>query len=456
MSFLSRAFEAPKEERILTSAGWVSSNIPSPWVDQEMYGGGGFVPEGSPMALGAFYACVTLLADIISSLSVSAYRWKNGAEVKVNPQPLLFENSPYPGLTWFGWLWMLLESMAVTGNGFTLVTARGTDDRPIALMPVHPDFMNIDIPAEELTGLQWPDPIYHINGVRVKNDNIVHIKRYPIAGAGWGMSPVGKAATSIGLGLAADKYGLRYFRDAANPSGILSTDQDLTPEQVKQTQKNWLKSQQGRRLPAVMSGGLKWTPVTLTPEESQFLGTRSFQVGEIARWFRIPPHMIGDTEKSTSWGTGIEEMTLGFVKYTLTPWLSCIEQALTALLPRGVFAKFNIDDLLRGDIESRWAAYQLGRNTGAYSVNDILAMEHRPKIGSEGDIRLQPVNYVPLGTNPALLAAANAGGDSDSEDSAPTSAPKRAKRKRKRRQDQITRADNADGEDKENNDAISP
>lgn len=246
-----------------------------------------------------------------------------------------------------------------------------------------------------------------------------------------GMSPVQKAAAAIGLGLAAERYGLRYFRDSANPSGILSTDGEITPQQQKQAAKAWITSHQGRRLPAVLGNGLKWQSVTLTPNESQFLETRGFQRSEIAMWFRIPPHMIGDTEKSTSWGTGIEQQTLGFVKYTLMPWLICIEQAISVLLPRGQFAKFNIDDLLRGDVESRWKSYNLGRNAGVYSVNEIRDREDLPPIGPEGDIRLQPSNYVPLGTPPSEYL----GNAPESEN---------------------TPADNADGEDERNVNDSSP
>lgn len=408
MSFLSRAFTGGGEARTITGttfSKWFSPEIPTPYQDAMM---SGTVPEGSAMSLSAFYACVTLLADIISTLSLKAYKYnKDGTKVLVTPQPQLFNNGPFPEITWYEWLWMELEALATTGNCFGYVTARSSEDfRPTAIMPIHPDCVQISLP-EGLSGTQWPTPIYHIDGSRIPTDDIIHIKRYPIAGATWGMSPIQKAAASIGLSLAAEKYGLRYFRDSANPSGILTTDQELTPEQSKRAMKQWLISHQGRRLPAVMSGGIKWQAVTITPEESQFLETRKFQRSEIAMWFRIPSHMISDTDKATSWGTGIEEMTLGFLKYTLMPWLTCIEQALSAYLPRGTFAKFNVDDLLRGDFKARWEGYRMGRDSGVYSANEIREMEDmQPIEGPEGDIRLQPANFVPLGTKPSELAGA--------------------------------------------------
>lgn len=386
MSFLSRIFTGVPEERAVTSL----SGIPTPAEDYAMRGAGG--GDGGAMSLGAFYACVTLLADTVSTLSIRAYKEKDEVQVPVTPEPTLMK-TPYPGLSWFDWLWMLMESLAVTGNAFGWITGEGKDGRPTAILPVHPDCISVeDAPGDGI------EPIYRINGKIVPNFRIMHIRRYPIAGKAVGMSPVQKAASAIGLGLAAERYGLRYFQDSANPSGILATDSDLSPAQVKQTQKNWILSHQNRRLPAVMSGGIKWQSISLTPNESQFLETRGFQRSEIAMWFRVPPHMIGDTEKSTSWGTGIEQQSIGFVTYTLNPWLTCIEQALSAFLPNGQFVKFNIDGLLRGDVKARWEAYRMGREAGVYSVNDINRLENRPPIGPEGDIRLQPMNYIPLGT----------------------------------------------------------
>ncbi|MBO0676800.1 phage portal protein [Mycolicibacterium sp. S2-37] len=395
MSFLSRAFtRGATESRTLTGL----ASIPTPLEDAAMYGE---AASGGAMTIGAFYACVSLLADSIASLNVSSFRWKDGAKTLVDPQPVLFQSSPYPGLTWFEWLWMLMESLAVTGNAFGHIATRGKDNRPTAIMPIHPDNITITLDPDSV----WPDPVYRIKGRPVPRQDILHIKRFPIANQAWGMSPIQKMASSIGLSLAAERYGYRYFKDSANPSGILSTETDLTVDQQKRNMKQWILSHQNRRLPAMLTGGLKWQPVSITPEESQFLQTRQFQKSDIAMWFRVPPHMIGDTEKSTSWGTGIEEQTIGFVTYTLRPWLTCFEQWLSMLIPNGQTAKFNIDGLLRGDVKTRWEAYRLGRDSGVYSVNDIREMEDLPPV-EDGDGRLQPMNFVPLGTDPAEVQIA--------------------------------------------------
>lgn len=400
MSFLSRAFSGASPPQETRAFEQYYQNIPSVYEDARMQAA--VIPEGSAMSLGAFYACVTLLADTIASLPIKAYRRdKMGVRELVNPQPPLLNGSPYPDLTWFDWLWMMMESLAITGNAYGYITSRNKEDfQPKAIMPIHPS----DISVEELDGeMGWPEPVYRIGDSDIDPMDIMHVRRYPIANCVKGMSPIQKAASAVGLGLAAEQYGLNYFRDSANPSGILSTDQELTADQAKRNMKQWVQSHQGRRRPAILSDGLKWMPISIAPNESQFLETRQFQVSDIARWFRIPPHMIGDTEKSTSWGTGIEEQAIGFVTYTLRPWLTCIEQCLTKMLPRGQFAKFDIDELLRGDVKARWEAYKMGREAGVYSVNEIRAKEDLAPIGEEGDTRLQPSNHVLLGTDTAEL-----------------------------------------------------
>lgn len=356
---------------------------------------GGATSPGGAMSLTAFYSCVTLLADSIAVLSGSAYRRKDVGRELLDPQPVLFRDSPYPDCTWFEWLWMVMESLAVTGNALTLVTARDQYDRPTALMPLHPQVVGIRIPKRQ----PWPEAEFTVMGKKIPAEDIVIFKRYPVAGSVLGMSPIQKAAAAIGLGLAAERYGLNYFRDSANPSSVLETDQNLDGTAATAVMKQWVASHGGKRRPAVLSGGLKWKPIAIAPNEAQFLETRQFQRSEIAMLFRVPPHMIGDTTKSTAWGTGIEQMSIGFVKFTLRPWLTCIEQILAKQLPRGQAFKFNIDGLLRGDIKSRWEAHRLGREAGVYSVNEIRAMEDLGPVPN-GDGRLQPLNYAPLGFEP--------------------------------------------------------
>jgi HK97 family phage portal protein len=243
---------------------------------------------------------------------------------------------------------------------------------------------------------------------------MLHIKRFQLAGKLTGTSPIGVAAQGIGLGLSSERFGARYFVDSAAPSSVLESDINIPPDNAKGIIQNWIATHGGRRYPAILSGGLKYRQITISPNEAQFLETRQFQRSEIAMLFGIPPHMIGDVERSTSWGTGIEQQSTGFLIYNLRPWLVCLEHAFNRLTPRGQFCLFDADALLRGDAKTRWESYEAGRRAGALSVNDILRKEAMPLIGPEGDMRLQPMNYVPLGTKPdeypAVLAAEAAQG----------------------------------------------
>lgn len=238
-----------------------------------------------------------------------------------------------------------------------------------------------------ITGLTWLEG----QTVAVLADGAEHPRRVVTGGAialDWPASKV-----HVGIPIEADMMTLPVAVEA----------QAYGQGRVKNVNRVWMRV---HRSGGIMAGPefnrlteLKWRPIAITPNESQFLETRQFQRSEIAMWFRIPPHMIGDTTKTTSWGTGLEQQSIGFVTYTLRPWLTCIEQALSMLLPRGQFALFNANGLLRGDVKSRWEAYRIGRDTGVYSVNDLRALENLPPVEG-GDGRLQPLNFVPLGYEP--------------------------------------------------------
>lgn len=395
MSFLSRAWQGEHEKRTVDFSQ--TSRIPSFLEDsasRDLYGIGG----SGATSLPAFFACVRILCDIVSSLPVRAYKISSDdVTVPVVPQPLLLQTSPYPNMTMWTWLWMMMRSLAITGNAFGLITKRDKFGKPTSIMPVHPDAVLVMLPDGNLW--DWDKPVYTMYGQDVDAQDVVHIKRYPIPGCVVGASPVQELASMIGLSLAAERYGLQYFRDSANPSGMLTSDQELTPLQAKQAQQAWYTSHHGRRLPAVLGNNLKFQSISITPEESQFLETRAHQRADIAMIFGIPPHMIGETEKQTSHGTGVEQQSIGFVVNTLRAWLECFEQALSLFLPRGQKVEFDIDDLLRGDTVARWEAYAQAIQNGVLSINEVRVNENLSPIDG-GDIHLQPANFVPLGYIP--------------------------------------------------------
>lgn len=355
------------------------------------------VNDTTALQLMTLYACVGLLADTIGSLPLDAFRKSDAAGTPMSKTPPLI-SQPNNDLSPFEWKFQVVSSLAIRGDSYNVITGRDRMEFATEVLPVHPDLVTVEPDRHEINGRK---PIYKVNGEQVPNEDMMHIRRFSLPGALTGLSPIEQARQGIGLGLAAERYGARWFGDSANPSSVLETEQELTDDQALRNQKSWISSHGGRRHPAMLSGGLKWKHISITPEESQFLQTRNFQRTEIIQLYRVPPHMIGLTEKSTSWGTGIEQQSIGFVTYTLRPWLICIEQALSKLLPRSQFVRFNVDALLRGDLKSRYDAYTAARNAGWLNVDEIRELEDRSPIpGGAGQDYLQPLNMGPLGSDP--------------------------------------------------------
>jgi HK97 family phage portal protein len=390
VSLIRRAFE----QRHLTQFGPLTADRIPTNGEVGTVNAGVAVTDQTALQLVAFYACVRLLADSIASLPWDAFRKQGDLRREVDPEPSLLRE-PFSEVTDFEWKHMLVVSLAMRGNFYGFITERDWLGHPTQIKPLHPDSVRVDREPETGRLRVW------VNGDPHPYSSIFHLRAFTLPGQDVGLSPVQMARQSLGLGLAAEQFGAKWFRDGAAPSSVLQTDQNLDADQVAQAQQQWITSHGGRRLPAVLTGGFEWKPVTITPDESQFIETRKMQVSEIARMFGIPPHMIGDVEKSTSWGTGIEQQSIGFVTYTLRPWLTRIETSLTKLLPRGQFVKFNVDGLLRGDIKSRYEAHRIAIEAGFKNPDEARAHEDMPPIPDGlGQQFRQPLNFGPLGADP--------------------------------------------------------
>jgi HK97 family phage portal protein len=223
-----------------------------------------------------------------------------------------------------------------------------------------------------------------------------------------GVSPIRLARQGIGLALAAEEYGARCSPTARSPPASCRPTSGSTSPQPTDSRR-WEAKAKGianAHKAVVLDSGAKFQQLTIPPEDAQFIETRRFQISEVARIFGVPPHMLMDTEKSTSWGTGIEQQGIGFVVYTLRPWLTRVEQRLTKMLrPNNVFAKYSVEGLLRGDTQGRYAAYAQGRQWGWLSINDIRKLEDLPPVDG-GDAYITPLNMQPAGTEGTPNAAA--------------------------------------------------
>lgn len=365
---------------------FAGGRIPPPGLDG-VSETGAFVSENTAMRIIDVYACVSLRADSISMLPAKSYRKAGDIRSEVNPQPPLIAQ-PDPEIE-ANEFWSRMEtSLLLRGNAYARVVARDDRGTPTAVKNLHPD----DVKPERNPGTKLIQ--YRlVNGDVVPRFDMIHVRWVTMPGQIEGLSPVECARRGLGSAIATEDFGAKWFRDGAAPSSVLETDQDLDTQAAKTVTARWISTHGGRRRPAVLSGGLKWRPITITPNESQFLETRGFNTNQIARLFRVPPHMIGELDKTTSWGKGIEEQGIGYVVYTLGPSLVRYEAAFTRVLPRPQYLKFSVGALLRGNTKDRYLSYAIGRQWGWLSVNDIRALEDLPPVEG-GDTYLQPLNMI--------------------------------------------------------------
>ena len=237
--------------------------------------------------------------------------------------------------------------------------------------------------------------------VKLKPTDVLHIPGLGFDGL-VGYSPIAMAKNAIGMAIACEEYGAKFFANGAQPGGVLEHPGTIKdPQRVRESwQRSFGGSGNANKI-AVLEEGMKYTPIAISPEQAQFLETRKFQINEIARIFRVPPHMVGDLEKSSF--SNIEQQSLEFVKYTLDPWVIRWEQSImrSLLTPeekKTYYAKFNLDGLLRGDYQSRMNGYAIGRQNGWMSANDIRELENLDRIPTEegGDLYLINGNMLPM------------------------------------------------------------
>jgi HK97 family phage portal protein len=358
------------------------------------------VSEMRALQLLTVYSCVSLITDVISSLPVDVLT-KTSDRIRrpVDPAPAFFQQ-PHAEQSWPEWIGRGQYSLLMRGDSFGRVIERDRRGVPLQIFPHHPD--EVSVRRNRDTGKIE----YRIGSEKewLPRSEMLHVKglmrpgRYELTG----LSPIANARQALGLALAAQEYGARYFGESANPSSVLETDESLEQDEVDEILARWEKRQAERhRRPAVTAGGLKYRNIAIAPNEAQFLETRKFSRSEICGLFRCPPHMVMDVERSTSWGTGIEEQNLMFAQITLTPWLVRWETALSALLPEPQYVKFNLGALLRARLLERFQAHLLARQGGWENADEIRELEDMAPIpDGKGQDYLQPLNYTPVGESP--------------------------------------------------------
>lgn len=336
---------------------------------------GRHVSERDALQVAAVWRAVNLIAGTSSSLPLKTYR--DGTRERVAS----VVDDPHPELTPFELFETLWFSLLLWGNSYHQ-KIRNRDGRVVELWPLPSSQMQVgrvtpsaSFPGGKLFKLVDGDGETHVLSSR----DVFHVP-----GPGYdgitGVSPIRMASQGLGLALAAEEYGARLFGSGSMMAGILQTEQRLDEEQAKSIKARWQANVGGLRKSheiAVLGSGAKFQPVTMPNTDAQFLESRKFQISEIARWFGIPPHLLFDVEKSTSWGTGIESQSIGFVVYTLRPWLTRIEQRVTKeLTGPGTYTEFTVEGLLRGDSAARAAFYRTMVEIRAMNPNEVRGREN--------------------------------------------------------------------------------
>ena len=366
------------------------------------------VTERTAMQMTAVYSCVRILAEAVAGLPLHLYKYtQNGGKEKAIDHPLyrLLHDEPNPEMSSFVFRETLMTHLLLWGNAYAQVIRNGKNE-VIALYPLMPNKMSVDRDSNGQLYYSYyrgaDEAIRDTqNTVILKPSDVLHIPGLGFDGL-VGYSPIAMAKNAIGMAIACEECGAKFFAIGAAPSGVLEHPGTIKdPSRVRDAWQSQFGGSSNSGKVAVLEEGRKYTPISISPEQAQFLETRKFQINEIARIFRVPPHMVGDLEKSSF--SNIEQQSLEFVKYTLDPWVIRWEQSIQrALLSHDekavYFAKFNLEGLLRGDYQSRMNGYAIGRQNGWMSANDIRELENLDRIPAEegGDLYLINGNMLPM------------------------------------------------------------
>ena len=360
------------------------------------------VTERSAMQMTAVYSCVRILAETLAALPLQLYRYTPGGKERVYDHPLyhLLHDEPNPEMTSFIFRETLMSHLLIWGNAYAQII-RDRLGRVQGLYPLRLDKMTVCRDERgkifylyTKTGDENPN-IKPYGQVALQKEKVLHIPGLGFDGL-VGYSPIAMARNAVGMTMACEEYGAYFFANGASPSGVLEHPGVLKdPAKVRDSWNAVYRGSANAHKVAVLEEGMKYQQIGIPPEEAQFLETRKFQLNEIARLYRIPPHMIGDLEKSSF--NNIEQQSMEFVKYTLDPWVIRWEQAMQKALflpeeKKQYFLKFNVNGLMRGDYESRMTGYSIGRQNGWLSANDIRELEDMNSVPDEEGGNLYLVN----------------------------------------------------------------
>jgi HK97 family phage portal protein len=330
----------------------------------------------SALQLSTVWGCVRLLADSVSTLPLAVYR---GHDRDPIPTPPLLQrpSADHPELA--DWLWAIMASLLLRGNAWGVITGRsGSTLLPAQVDLVHPD--RVAVTTEE--GRR----VFRIGGTEYDREDLFHVKAYSWPGELEGLSPIAYAREAIGLGIAAERYGAKFFGDSAIPSGVVTTDHRVDPQLAATIQERWRARHQGKRDVAVLGSGAKFQPITVAPDEARFIQSQQFNVSTICRIYGVPPEAMGGQTAGHEAYTSPEMRATDLLLWSIRPWLLRVERAVSGLLPSTQAAKFNAGGMVRATLRDRSEAHRIAIEAGFLTVNEVRELEDRPPLPEGGAV----------------------------------------------------------------------
>jgi HK97 family phage portal protein len=357
------------------------------------------VSADTAMQLSTVWSCVRLISETVATLPLAIYsRDASGGKTPAIAHPIyaLLHDAPNADQTAAEFWESVCASLCLWGNAFAEIARQG--GRVIALTPLRPDMMQVERTKEGV--LRYIHSEFGQKRILAEED-VFHVRGFGVGGE-LGLSPIAYARHSLGLAMAIDEAAAKLFANGMLASGILTSEGVLKPDQRAQLNRimeTYKASRNAGKL-MILEAGLTYEPLQLSPEDSQMLAARSFSVEEICRWFRVPPFMVGHTTKSTSWGTGLEQQMIGFLTFSLRPYLTRIEQSIKRKLitpaeRATLFAEFSLEGLLRADSAARAAFYSQMAQNGIYTRNEIRAKENLRSMAGGDQLTVQS-NLIPV------------------------------------------------------------
>jgi len=381
MSLFRPARAAAPEKRSLDSLAEMIAYARGPRV-----AAGVPVDDEQAMRLGAVWACVDLLAELVSTLPVDEYRRIGDQHPTLVATSVLLTDPSGDSYGLEVWLRQIMTALLLRGNAYGFVTDITEDIRPRHIEVLHPDRVSIR------RHLNFGPVTWMLDNKEIDvypTGPLWHLPGYPVPGWPVGLSPIRYAAETIGLGIATRKFGAQWFGDGAHPTATLESDDEIDEEQAILLKARIVNALHGTREPLILGAGHKLNPLQVSPDESQFLETSQANVADVARYFRVPPEMIGGKAADNLTYANQEQRTISLLTYTVGPWLVRLERALSRLLPRGRFVKFNADALRRVDLKTRYEAHVLAVRGGFSTPNERRDLEDLPPM-PDADTLLWP------------------------------------------------------------------